>query len=358
MRTLRIVFAALSASLFLTSCDKDDAPAVTNPTITTGVYVLSEGNSSPGTSMLTFYDLNTKQPVTDFYANANNSKLGIYANDMLAYGSKLYIVVNGSNDSYVEVANVGDARHIKKVDLVTTGGSKRQPRYAVAYKNKVLVSSWDGTVAVIDTTALTIDKYITVGSNPEQMAVAGDKLYVTNSGGLQAVQDSTISVVDLISQTEITKVVVGLNPNYITADNNGFVYVASNGNYWDVGPKLTKVSTATNTVTKAVDTAVGKMIFHDGLLYTTGGYLGSQYVRALNTTDFAQVSANFITDGTQVTLPYGIAIDPENDDVYITDGKDYISSGEVFCFDKTGKKKFSFSTSPATLPNTVVFIKK
>lgn len=355
MKAIKLLLLVLTVATVITSCQKDDVPG-DNPEVTKGLYVLSEGNFSGNSTKLTYYDLGNNTATTDFYHNANGSDLGNTGNDILLYGSKLYIAVNVS--SYVEVAYVVSAVSIKKIPFKTPGGADRQPRYIVPYKNKVLVSSWDGTVAVIDTASLNIDRFITVGSNPEQMAVVGDRLYVANSGGISPEFDSTVSVVNLINFTETQKITVGVNPGFVTADDNGNIYVGTIGNFFDQGPKLVKINTATNTVVKSADTAVGKMQFHDGFLYATGGYFGSGNVRKLNTTDFGQASANFVTDGTSIAIPYGINVDQENGDVYVTDAKDFTSSGEVFCFDKDGKKKFSFSVAPAANPNTTVFIRR
>jgi YVTN family beta-propeller protein len=304
---------------------------------------------------LTYYNISTGTAATDFYAGVNGSGLGDTGNDLLIYGSKLYIVMSVS--SYVEVADVATAQSIKKISFKNASNVGRQPRYIVGYKDKVLVSAYDGTVAVIDTATLVIEKNITVGANPEMMAIYGDKLYVANSGGYNPVLDSTISVVNLTTFTEQQKITVGVNPNTMAADNAGNIYVGCTGNYATVGPKLVKVSTFTNSVVKSADTAVGKMVFFEGQLFASGGYLGVPYVRALSTTDFSQKSANFITDGTKVTTPYGLNIDTNSGDVYITDAKDFSTSGEVFCFDMTGKKKFSFKVTPGLNPNTVAFIR-
>ena len=349
-------FLLVVTLLIVCSCKKNDSPAPVVPVVTTGVYVLSEGLFNSNNTTLTYYNFATSTATTDFFASSNGSGLGDTGNDMIIYGGKMYIVMNQS--SYLEVADATTAKNIKKIDLKTAAAAARQPRYAVAYKNKVLVSSYDGTVAVIDTAALTIDKFITVGANPEQMVVSGSKLYVANSGGLQPVPDSTVSVIDLSTFTEIQKIKVPLGPGSMTADDAGNIYVACIGNYTTVPPRLVKISTASNTIIKTADTAVGKMRFYNGKLYATGGYLGSSKVRALNTTDFTAASANFVTDGTAIKLPYGITVDDLTGDVYVTDAKDYISSGEVFCFDKTGKKKFSFSVSPGLNPNTVALIRK
>ncbi|MFT3822523.1 MAG: hypothetical protein QM731_01335 [Chitinophagaceae bacterium] len=354
MKKNRVLLPLLFVVLGLASCKKDKEYSE-DTKVTTGVYVLSEGLFNNNNTTLTYYDFTKGTPTTDFYASVNGSGLGDTGNDLLIYGGKIYIVMNVS--SYLEVAEKGTAKSLKKISLKTSTNVARQPRYAVGYKNKVLVSCWDGTVAVIDTATLSIEKDITVGANPEQMAVYDDKLYVANSGGLNPVYDSTISVVNLSTLTETQKIKVGLNPNSVVSDNAGNIYVGCTGNYGSVGPKLVKVSTATNAIVKSADTAVGKIRYYNGSLYATGGYLGSAHVRVLSTTDFSQKSSNFVTDGTTIQLPYGLNIDPANGDVYVTDAKDYITSGTVFCFDQTGKKKFSFPVSPGLNPNTVGFIK-
>ena len=354
MKTKRFI-AAFALITFFAACKKNDNPVET-PKITAGVYALSEGLYNSNNATLTYYNFSTGTATTDYYANKNGSGLGDSGNDLLLYGGKLYVVMNGS--SYVEVADAKTALSIAKIPFKTASNVPRQPRYAVAYKNKVLVSSYDGTVAVIDTTSLSIEKFIAVGSNPEQMAVSGTNLFVANSGGLNPVMDSTISVVDLLSFTETKKITVGLNPGAITADDGGNIYVGCTGNYGSIKPRLVKINTATYNIVKSADTAVGKIRFFGGVLYATGGYLGSPNLRKLSTTDFAQASSNFVADGTSITLPYGLNIDPANGDVYVTDAKNYITSGEVFCFDKSGKKKFSFSVSPGFNPNTVALIKQ
>lgn len=345
-----------SVLLLIISCKKENLPEKETPKVTTGLYILNEGGFGQNNTSITYYSFENRQPVTDYYFNVNNNSLGDLGNDILIYGSKLYIVMNGS--SYVQVADAATATAIKRIEFEqSTGGVKRQPRYAVPYKGAILVSSFDGTVAVIDTVSLTINKFINVGANPDGLAVSGDKLYVANSGGLTPGFDSTVSVIDLTIMEEVQKIVVGTNPGSVTADDQGNVYIACIGNYQNVQASLVKVNTATNEVVKAADTAVGKIVYHEGLLYATGGFFGSANVRALQTSDFSEVSSNFVTDGTAIGAAYGIKIDETNGDVYITDAKDFMSSGEVFCFDKNGKKKFSFSVAPGSNPNSVAIIK-
>jgi hypothetical protein len=355
MKKSSVFLMAVVIAMFLVSCNKDDDNEQELPKITRGLYVLNEGLFSQNNTTLSFYNVSANTTSTDIFATANGSGLGDTGNDLIIYGSKVYIVMNGS--SYVQVSDAATAKSIRKIEFKTAGGAPRLPRYALPYKNKVLVSSYDGTVAVIDTTSLLAEKYITVGANPEMMAIAGDKLFVSNSGGFNMVPDSTVSMVDLVTMTETRKIVVGVNPGGIAADNAGNVYVACTGNYGNIKPSLVKFNSSSGAVIKKADTTVGKMRFYDGQLFVTGGYLGVNAVRVLNTTDFKQASSNFVTDGTVIVSPYGFTIDEVTGDVIVTDAKNYTNSGEVFCFDKAGKKKYSFSVSPGVNPNSVAIYK-
>lgn len=342
--------------LILASCSKDDAPGpVVAPA--KGVYVLSEGAFFGNNSKLGFYSFTTNTIAGDFFVQQNPAipaGIGGLATDMVIYGSKLYVVIDQSNR--VTVLNAADAKFIKNIAF-EVAGTPIEPRYATTANGKVFVTAWDGSVNVIDTTTLTITKKIPVGLNPEGLVVSGNNLYVSNSGGLTATFDSTISVISLSSLTETSKIHVGKNPTSITADGAGNIYVACQGDYGANVPKLVKVNVTNNTIAKSADTTVGSVKYYNNALYVTGGYFGVKNVRKLNTSTFAAMSGNFVIDGTIVTNPYSININEENGDVYVTDAKNNILAGELFCFDKTGRKKFSVATTPGVNPNKVVFIR-
>lgn len=352
----KIFFLMSAASLFiLASCSKDDSPPQPIVSPAKGAYVLSEGGFNASNAKLGFYSFATTSFTGDFFVQQNptiTGGLGSLATDMVIYGSKLYVVVDQSNK--VTVLQAANAQFVKEIPFEVSG-TPVEPRYVATANGKVFVTSWDGSVNVIDTTTLAITKKIPVGLNPEEMAVIGNNLYVANSGGLTATFDSTVSVISLSSLTETSKIHVGKNPTSITADESGNLYIACQGNYFDIAPSLVKLNTGNSTIVKAADTTVGRIKYYKNALYVTGGYSGVQYPRKLNTTDFASMAGNFITDGTVVINPYSINIDEENDDVYVTDAKNNVVSGEVFCFTKNGVKKFSFSVTPGVSPNKVVF---
>lgn len=337
----------------LQSCSKDDTPQQAVAPAQ-GLYVLSEGSFNGNNAKLGFYSLVTSTYAGDYYGQQNASSiLGDVATDMIVYGNKLYVVVNNSN--HVLVLNKNDGRLIHTVTFSTPN---KQPRFAVGVSGKVLVTAYDGTVNVIDTNSLAITHTIPVGLNPEGIAVADGFAYVANSGGLNyPVYDSTVSVISLTTFTEVDKIIVGKNPNAVIADNNGNVFVSSIGDYNTIAPKLVKINAASRTVTTEAPIAVGVMRFYNNTIYATGGYLGASTVQMINPNDLSISRANFVTDGTVITMPYGITIDEQNGDVYILDSKDFISTGELFCFKSDGVRKMSFSTTPGVNPVKVAFIR-
>ena len=66
----------------------------------------------------------------------------------------------------------------------------------------------------------------------------------------------------------------------------------------------------------------------------------------INTRTMELVTNNFITDGTEkdIAIPYGVAVNPVTKDIYVTDAKDYVSPGKLYCFGQDGKKKWEVRT--------------
>ena len=347
MKKISYVFMTFFVFAFIVSCSKEGGPVTPPVPVSTGVFVMNQGNYGANNTTITYYDFNTGAPSTDFFRTTNGFGLGDTGSDFIIYGGKMYVVMNVSG--YVAVTNSVSAVFIDTISF-KNGTLNRGPENIVASGSKVFVSSTDGTVAVIDTASLTIEKFISVGSNPAQMAVSGDKLYVSNTGGFSASFDSTLSVIDLHTLSETEKITVGINPGCIAADEDNNLFIACTGDYAAVGPRLVKLDLSTKTVTLSIDSAYQTIRYYNHTLLTTGGYLGAPKVNVLNTSDLLAARPSFVTDGTAIQNPYGLDIDPVTGDVYVGDAKDFVATGEVICFDKTGLKKFSFSSSPGVSP--------
>lgn len=352
--------AFVSVLTILAACKKVDVPVAVAPVLLSpavGEYILSEGSFGGNNTKLAFYTNNTFVTIGDFFLQQNptlTAGLGEIGNDAIVYGSKMYIVMNGSGR--VTVLNAASAILIKNISFLNNTVNK-QPRYAVGAKGKVYVTSYDNTVSVIDTTSLAIIKSIIVGANPEGIAASSNYLYVANSGGFNTTPDSTVSVIDLNTEQEIRKIKVGVNPYKIEINTAGNIFVSAYGNYGNIAASVFVINGSINTT--SVD--LGKSfaysnirIFGD-LAYLYNNYGGTGTAKVYNTATNTVVRNEFITDGTVVQTPYGVNIDEQNGDVYIADAGNFTTAGKVICFNSMGVKKFSFSTAPGINPNKILF---
>jgi len=352
-------FLATLAIVLFSACKKSDAPY--DPIKPAkGVYVLSEGNFNANNSKLAYRDAATGVVSGDFFTLQNPSQtagLGDVANDMLIYGSKIYIVVNVSSNVTVLDAQTGT--FISRIPIQSLG-TGRQPRYAASANGKVYITAYDGTVSAIDTTSLSVSQVIPVGPNPEGILVYNNKLFVANSGGFNAVPDSTVSVVDLNSNTEVARLVVGVNPQQLAVNSAGDVYVTSFGNFSSIPPCVTVINGNNNTVKQQLGP---NFQFDHVRIYNDIAYFYNSYastgtrVKTYDTHTGSVVRSEFITDGTTVSVVYGVDFDADNGDVYICDAGNFSDPGKVTCFSSEGIKKFSFSVAPGINPKKTLFLR-
>lgn len=370
IKTLRITFRAIVLlsvlSSFMQSCRKDQVPIPSeveniipvDPNASPkGLYLLNEGNMNSNKASLDYIDFTKGDYRRNIYNEINpeiTKGLGDVGNDIGIYGSKLYAVINNSNK--VEVLDVKTGKKLSQIDI--TNG-----RYITFSEGKAYVSAYLGTigdpkapngiVAEIDTISLSITRKVEVGRQPEEMAIVGKKLYVANSGGYSPPNyESTISVIDLNTFKEIKRIEVAENLHRLKADQYGDLYVTSRGDYYDIPSRIFIIDTKTETIKKEFDLAASQLVIQDDLAYIystefnyqTGENTISYHLIDVNTETI--LNRSFITDGTEkkIKIPYGIAVNPSTKEVYVTDAKDYVSPGTIYCFSPAGIFKWSATT--------------
>ena len=223
-----------------------------------------------------------------------------------------------------------------------------------------------GYVAKVDTATLQIVDQCLVGYQPEEMVVTSNKLYVANSGGYRFPNyDRTVSVIDLTTFTELYKIDVAINLHRLKADRYGYLYVSSRGDYYTIPSDLYVIDSRTDKVVDKLGIAASELCIDDDNLYlysTEYSYVSQQEweitYALIDTRTRKVVTRNFITDGTEKSIkkPYGIAVNPETKEFFVTDAKDYVSPGTLYCFTPEGKKKWSVTTGD--IPAHFVFVHK
>lgn len=334
-----------------------------------GFYLLNEGNMQANKASLDYYDYKTGTYRRNIFEEVNPDVakgLGDVGNDLQIYGSKMYAVVNCSNK--VDVLDANTARKIGQVNIPNCRFIRFHNGYAYVSSYAGPVSTdqtykQTGYVAKIDTASLEIVDRCLVGMQPDELEIVGNKIYVANSGGYNPPEyDNTVSVIDIPSFTEIKKIEVVRNIYRLQADRHGQLWVSSRGDYYGLASALYCIDLRTDQVVDSLDIAVSNFYLDGDSLYlhsTEWNYDTMENEVTYGIVDVKErriVTRNFITDGTEksIKVPYGILVNPFTKDIYLTDARNYVNPGTLYCFDNKGKKKWSVRTGD--VPAHFVFL--
>ena len=344
-----------------------------------GMYLLNEGNMGSNKATIDYLDFCNGTYIRNIYGERNPNvikELGDVGNDIQVYGNRLYAVINCSHK--VEVMDARTCRRIGQIDIPNC-------RYIRFHMDKAYISSYVGPVSIdpnaqlgaifeVDTATLRITRQVTVGYQPEEFEIIGNYLYVANSGGYRAPEyDSTLSVVDLTDFRQIKKIPVCVNPHRVRKDQYNRLWITSRGDHKDVQPQLVCFQPLSNSsserpiggtpsnshIVASYNISPSEMVIVGDSMYYYGSHwsdetmsnqitYGAFNIQSSITNNQYPISniQSFITDGTEknIKIPYGIQVNPYNGDIYITDAKNYVSSGQLHCYSREGKRKWSVRT--------------
>lgn len=360
---------------YIVYMEDEDTGAKTEATEVLGMYVLNEGNMGSNKCTLDFLDLSgeTAHYLRNIYAERNPNEvkeLGDVGNDAQIYGSKLWLVINCSNK--VEVLGAKDAVKQGKIDVPNCRSVAFHQGYAYvsSYVGPVNVSQDAplGQVYKIDTLTLQTVAKVTVGYQPEELAVIGDKLYVANSGGYMVPDyDHTVSVIDLNTFTEERKIDVAPNLHRCRADRYGQLWVSSRGDYYgepshlcwlqkDASGQLQRMGRIDVVVSDMC--IVGDSLYYMGMQFNYETMKNERMLGIINVATHEVVNRQLTTakEADAIIQPYGIIVNPNERDFYLMDAKNYVSSGELLHFKKDGT--FDYKVRTGDIPAHAVFLTK
>ena len=340
-----------------------------------GFYLLNEGNMGTNASTLDYFDFSTGIYTSNIYAERNPKvpkELGDVGNDLQVYRGVLWAVINVSNK--IEIMDATTTKRITTVEIPNC-------RYVRFHGDYAYVTSYAGPVSLnpdiaqigvvykVDVNTYRIVGRTQVGYQPDELAIWDGKIYVANSGGYMSAgrsdrYETEVSVIDLETFKETHRIEVAPNLHHIKADGMGGLWVNSRGDYLERPSRLYYIDARTEEVKDSFNIAVLNYTMDDNLLYVYGKNTWHSHKPAtlqLSIIDMVSrkvITEDFITDGTdkQMVNVYGILIDPETKDVYLTDAGSYTGDGIVFCYTPDGKMKWH--TRGGNIPAHFALVKK
>lgn len=302
---------------------------------TKGIFVVNQGTFSlPGS--VTWHNPDNGKTIPDLYAAQNNGALlGQFVQSLTFIDDKAYIVVNGANRIVVVKAAT--------FEYIDTIGGLALPRYIQSVGNGIVyVSQWGadgltGSLAKVDLATRKVVKTITTGNGPEQMVLRDDhSILVANSGGYGV--DSTVSVVDLISDTETSRTSVhAKNPCCLalTHINGDHFQVLCSGSYLDAAPagRLSQLDNGSGFSLPPFGSSLAVNSAGDQAFACAGGNVYRLDQTGLNL---------FFTQSS-----YCLAVSAKTGKIHCGDAKDFSSLGDVTIYTSAGVKESAFQAGYA-----------
>ena len=348
MKHLRL-FALMLAAATFAACDDDEGTTTGGggngdvTPVSSGVLIVNQGNEGYGLEgdFTTVDYMDGYSAVTGRFAAVNGRSLGLTPNRSCIHGGKIYTAVTSSNT--VEVCGKGDFRSVAQIALAGND-TLSQPRDVVGQDGYVYVSLYSGHVCKIDTTDFSIVGAVAVGQYPEDMVIAGGKLYVPNCNYSYG---TTVSEIDLASFTRTRDITVPVNPVKMEADAQGNVYLLCSGEYLppsynQVGAAVWRLDLNGGNHVKVADATLMDIPAGTNTLYVADfpyGATSATYASVdLTQSTYTPVSLSLSADS-----PAGIAVDPVNGNIVLTSyglndvgGASYNTPGYANIYDAAG----------------------
>lgn len=334
-----------------------------------GIYLVNQGNQGSNKARLDFLNFHNGFYIRDVFTEYNPEVvkgLGDTGNDVQVYKGKVFVAVNGSHK--VEIMDAYSMERLAQVDVpncrfIAFDGNCAYVTSYVA-KDEESLKTQKGALYCIDLDTYKVTGQVTVGYQPEQLVIMDGKAYVANSGGLAKDYDNTVSVVDLKSMKVEYDIEVAVNLQLMLVDAEGTIWVSSIGNYRDVSSTLNylvkkgdkyELGGTVNVPVSSMALA-GDKIYVIGTTYNPTTWKPTTTYNIVNAKTRKLESGSFITDGTEsdITTAYTVTVNPGNGDIYVTDAKDYVSSGTLHCYTGSGKRKWSVRTGD--IPDRIAFL--
>lgn len=328
--------------------------------IAKGLFVLNEGTFTYANSSLTFYDPEADTVENNLFYRVNLAPLGDVANSMMLDETGMYIVVN--NSKYIYKVDPKTMKYKAKLDGLTS------PRHIMSInKNKAYVSDQESTgLWIINPETMQKTGFVELGNTTERMVRVGDEVVVTNWSNYYQPEtsNSTIQFVNIDSDLLVAEMEVAPEPNSIVMDKNNNIWVLCSGGYMPpCEPALFCINPSSREIVKRFDYADGdypsSLTIDDAKenIYFLNGGFGTLSLYKMSVDEDALPTQALVNSQQSAVNGQGRVftnvIVSNDDDIYLTDVKDYVQNGEVLRY--TSEGEFVTSFSAGIIPGAMMF---
>lgn len=343
IQSLFYIFVSVFVFALLNGCGDEDVINNNNPPISIGglyIYILSEG-SAAGTGKLSLYTTGNDSMYESIFSGPLSFPDGLYYGD----GGSILVVEQG--------ATFGGNGKLYKLDGNGTLQRESAPFGSSPYSlttanDKIYVTNGPGgNVSVLDKNTLNVLTTVPAGVYPQEIFSRDNKVYVCNTSAFGGASDSTITVIDAVSDTIISTITLRKEPTSIFY-TNGYVYIGCNP-----AGMIFKIDPVTLSKTDSFSISTG---FSKDISYSASGN-SINFIDGANNISQLDYTTGSVT--TVITNP-----DPSNnffygytyiDKHYILDAKNFTTNGKLYVYSAGGVLEKTHTTGVAPR-RTISFI--
>ncbi|WP_296618552.1 YncE family protein [Marivirga sp.] len=323
-------FKVIALLFLLSACEEKEEIKLK----TSGVYIYNEGSFGNNNATIGNYDPEINEYTPIAFRRQSNMSLGDVQQNASLYDSKIYSVLNGSNDIKIMDANLDYETLIKFPEL-------DKPRDIAISDDLAFISNWgpynenfaltSSEILVVELETNQLIGRIETQEYPEHLIIKNNKLIVGHASFDGSISELSIINIDNLEIEQTISVPKG--PQEIIEDDNGKIWiVCTSGSLVQLNTSLTGIENQIdhdNEILGDID------IFEMNIFFYSNGE-----IFLLNTTDYNVTNTNISVD---MQTPYAFGIDPVSGDFYLGDAVDYSSEGLVQRYSNDGKLLDSFT---------------
>lgn len=305
-----------------------------------GIFIVNEGNFSVANSSLSYYYPNTSENNNNLFYKVNDVPLGDVAQSITINNNMVYLVINNSGIVYAVDCETIEFKG--KIDGLVS------PREMIFINDqKAYVSDlYSSSITIVNPVSYEVIGTIELGRSSDCMVKSGNLIMAANwSAYNQTKINNTVNVIDSETDVLIDSIVVGIEPNSMVIDKNNSLWILCSGGFMnDEMPTLWQVN-ATSFEIQNKFTFNNILLNPDNLCINDARdtlYFLNNGVYSMSVSDNELPNEAIIDAGNKNY--YALGIDPEQNEIYVSDALDYNQNGIIFRYGPTGKLISSFET--------------
>ncbi len=317
---MRLLAIICIFSLFI-ACKKEEVKEIPS-VLGHKILISNEGNFGWGEGSLSIYDPVLKKVDNDVYKTLNNKTLGNVFQSIQRINNHYYLVINNS----AKIVILDSAfKHVAEIQNFNSPRNIIQVSATKAYVTDLYADKlW-----IVDLNTNTISGSIAIHGWLEAGLSIGDEFVVGS------MESDYIYTIDVQKDELVDSIKVAYATQSLIQDDNGVIWLLSQGNGSDKKARLSKWYPEEDTLVASTEL--------DGLPSHLKYYAGQSELYFLNQNVYSlNVNSNVVQPKIIIDLTginaYGFGLDKTNGDLYISDVHDFVSQSSIHRYSNTADK--------------------